>query len=226
MPEFIAKVHDSLIIGFLNRGKSQLFTQGTTIFIKCREGFIECCRLKVDNFFENIDDYILTGSLIRIKQSSNFILFDKVGRILGITKEIFQHIKSKSGQDNLMQFLEHTYIYLLFPQLFSLLDKSKSQMNDVKNEEFIEEHKLIMTIPRNYVQIMNSFNQYKLDMKSQFKAEASNSSQFKRFDSVYSRLSSRQNSRKNDEWNQINDNMAKIQGIFINLFDQHFREQI
>jgi hypothetical protein len=53
------------------------------------KGFISPCSMKINNFFQARDDYLLTASFVRVKESEDFILFDREGKILGLSQRVF-----------------------------------------------------------------------------------------------------------------------------------------
>jgi hypothetical protein len=61
-----------------------LFYQTKVVFLLNKKGYSVAVNLKIDNFFEQIDDYVITASLSKIKESSNLLLFDGRGKIIGI----------------------------------------------------------------------------------------------------------------------------------------------
>lgn len=80
---------------YMEHGKTTRFTLGTIIFIKTKFNYLECIKLKLDNFFHVTDDYVLSASLIKTNYNTNYILFDQSGRIQGITKPLFDFFMPK-----------------------------------------------------------------------------------------------------------------------------------
>jgi hypothetical protein len=62
--------------------------------------------LLLANLFDNVDDYVMTGALMKVRESVDFILFDSAGKILGISKAIYQALIFDEKTDlNLELFL-------------------------------------------------------------------------------------------------------------------------
>lgn len=70
MPEFISRIHNSLLDSFIRSGKSELFHSERYIYFLRMDGFVEMASLRVDNFFEQLDDYVLTAQLNKTKQNA------------------------------------------------------------------------------------------------------------------------------------------------------------
>ena len=81
MPNFIAQMHDVLMNHYMENGKTTRFTLGTITFTKNKYHYIECVKLKLDNYFLQLDDYILTASLIKTNINTDYLIFDLTGRI-------------------------------------------------------------------------------------------------------------------------------------------------
>lgn len=128
MPDFVKEIHDSILANFLAKGSSDRFVKPKMLFLKDCNGFLFPANQKIQNFFEQSDDYVLTAEFNKVREFNDFILFDSSGQILGITKNLFALFnRGKEGSNinsNLnLEKLLNGYIFLLIPNIISLIHK-------------------------------------------------------------------------------------------------------
>lgn len=92
MPLFIKEKHDKILERYLKLGTSDRFTSPQIIFILNKKGFVFPVHIKLENFFEQKDDYVLTASFNKVKENNEFILFNEYGKIVALTEKIFNLI--------------------------------------------------------------------------------------------------------------------------------------
>lgn len=71
----------------------------------------------MDNFFEVEDDYLLVASINRIKPSSEFLIFDSMGKIVGMSEQLHS---TMFPQIDIRNLLDNTFIFLVMPQIFEV----------------------------------------------------------------------------------------------------------
>ncbi|CAD8116943.1 unnamed protein product [Paramecium sonneborni] len=125
MPQYIQQFHDKLLSRYMNKGYSSFFQQQKEVYIKIKNNFIKPVNMNLIHMYEFDSDYIITGVLQKVKQSYDFIIFDRKGKILGISEQIF-HIL---GIDfSIEQLLNRGYIYFWIPNIFELITEEKTQL--------------------------------------------------------------------------------------------------
>lgn len=70
---------------YLHKGESKLFESSKDIFPVYYSGFLFNSTLQLVHTFDDIDDYVLTATIKKNTDSSDFILFDDSGKLLGIS---------------------------------------------------------------------------------------------------------------------------------------------
>jgi hypothetical protein len=85
-----------------------------------------------------VNDYIITGALLRTKLSQNFIIFSPNGRILGISRGIFDVLNddNKSIQVTLKEILDSHFLFLLFENLLNDLNDDREEFLKVETNHF------------------------------------------------------------------------------------------
>lgn len=72
--------------------------------------------------YEDNFDYIITGSLLKIKESMDIIIFDSSGKIMGITETIYYKLTEDNENCSIDFLLYKSYIYFWFSQIYEILD--------------------------------------------------------------------------------------------------------
>lgn len=49
--------------------------------------------------FENLSDFTLLGSILRVKDDNDYLIFDEWGRILGVSLRMFDKLITKGSLD-------------------------------------------------------------------------------------------------------------------------------
>jgi len=49
--------------------------------------------------FENLSDFTLLGSILRVKDDNDYLIFDEWGRILGVSLRMFDKLITKGALD-------------------------------------------------------------------------------------------------------------------------------
>jgi hypothetical protein len=116
MPLFVIKKHDSILEKYLKIGTSDRFTSPRLIFILNKKGFVFPVNIKLENFFEQKDDYVLTASFSKVRESSEFIVFNQKGKILALTENAFGLLcPINNNSIQIKEILSKGYIFFIFP---------------------------------------------------------------------------------------------------------------
>jgi hypothetical protein len=79
----------------LIRGHSILVKKLRPAFLLNQKGFIVPIQLYLDNLFGYFDDFVFMGSILKIKNSLDYLIFDRTGKILGISERLLKHLNSQ-----------------------------------------------------------------------------------------------------------------------------------
>ncbi|CAD8120876.1 unnamed protein product [Paramecium sonneborni] len=122
MPTYIQQIHDKIIQRYMKKGYSLLIEHSKEVYVKMKNNFIKPVNISLLHMFENEADYIVTGALQKVKQSQEFLIFDRQGKILGISEQIFGIL----GQGfTLEQLLNKGYVYFWFQDIFEQIYQEK-----------------------------------------------------------------------------------------------------
>ncbi|CAD8084166.1 unnamed protein product [Paramecium sonneborni] len=125
MPQYIQQIHDKLLQRYMKKGYSSFFEYHKEVYVKMKNNFIKSVNMNLIHMYELDSDYIITGALQKVKQSYDFIIFDRKGKILGISEQIF-HILGTGF--SIEQLLNKGYIYFWIPNVFELISEEKTQL--------------------------------------------------------------------------------------------------
>ena len=64
------KGHEYLIDAFIQKGHSEYFIRKISGYYENKKGFIEKCYVKLGNLFEELDDYVITASILKCNLSN------------------------------------------------------------------------------------------------------------------------------------------------------------
>ncbi|CAK66035.1 unnamed protein product (macronuclear) [Paramecium tetraurelia] len=130
IPQFIADIHEQFLQSYLETAQSPLFNQYQIVFSKFKNEFVQPQQLKLENNFDFYDDYVVTGCLSKVKETSEFVLFDENGKVLSVTQGFYTDIIQPAFQEELTaQTINQAYIFLFFINIFSILDQQKDNIN-------------------------------------------------------------------------------------------------
>ncbi|CAD8106785.1 unnamed protein product [Paramecium sonneborni] len=122
MPPYIQQIHDKIIQRYMKKGYSLLIEHSKEVYVKMKNNFIKAANISLLHMFENDADYIITGALQKVKQSYDFLIFDRRGKILGISEQLFD-ILGKGF--TLEQLLSKGFVYFWFQSIFELINQEK-----------------------------------------------------------------------------------------------------
>ncbi|CAD8057376.1 unnamed protein product [Paramecium primaurelia] len=165
IPQYLLEIHTQLLQSYLETAQSSLFNQYQIVFSKLKNDFVQPQQLKLENNFCFFDDYILTACLSKVKETSEFILFDENGRILSVTQGFYTDIIKQSFQEELSaQTINQAYIFLFFTNIFSILE---SQIDNINQSEFLQvELMTTITIYENLSKIIEFLYENKITTSS------------------------------------------------------------
>jgi hypothetical protein len=84
------------------------------------EGYVFPVLKKLQNFFEVSDDYIISAQINRVRRNNEYLLFDRNGRVLGMSRNLFKVV---AADDSNLQ-LEHLmamHIAILVPNIVDIV---------------------------------------------------------------------------------------------------------
>ncbi|CAD8106603.1 unnamed protein product [Paramecium sonneborni] len=166
MPKFISQDHDRFIQKFINKGNSNLYNKGKQVFCKDYEGFVFPIILSFLHINEKSEDFILTSALQKVQSNQDYILFDLNGKILGISKYVYQMLMNNQSLTNnsttqsmssqVDSSIYECYIQFWIPNIISLIE------NLTLDHEQYQINKIIIevAIQTNFVQYLSFFKQY------------------------------------------------------------------
>ncbi|CAD8162327.1 unnamed protein product [Paramecium octaurelia] len=141
MPSFFAEKHDKLLLNYLQTAKSQFFDDYNQVFGQSKDGMIISYQLKLDNNFSELDDYVLIGCLSQVKKSSDYLLFNEEGFVIGMTENFYSTIIDSKDQsyrilhDNLRQL----NAFFIIPNMTEILNELKNSYG--KDSIYIQQDK-------------------------------------------------------------------------------------
>ncbi|CAD8197069.1 unnamed protein product [Paramecium pentaurelia] len=150
MPQYIQQYHETLLKKYLKKGYSTFFDQSKEVYIKMKTNFIQAVNMNLLHMYEQDSDYIITGALQKVKQMYDFIIFDRKGKILGISEQIFKILGSGFSIE---QLLNKGYIYFWIPNVFEIISEEKGQLlesSDMQSRSMLKQQLLFS---------INNFNQ-------------------------------------------------------------------
>ncbi|CAD8182256.1 unnamed protein product [Paramecium octaurelia] len=117
MPQHFGYQHDGFLQSYIKEAKTDLVFRDSVTFAKGKNGFLIPQYLNIYNNYNIFDDFTLIGSLTKIKESHNYLLFDEFGKCIGITQEMSQLLIPKENQEFFLQNIELFFIYMFLPHI-------------------------------------------------------------------------------------------------------------
>ncbi|CAD8120805.1 unnamed protein product [Paramecium sonneborni] len=165
MPQFISQDHDIFVQKFINKGNSNLYNKGKQVFCKDQEGFIFPIILSFLHINEKSEDFVLTSALQKVQSNQDYILFDWNGKILGISKYVYQLLINNHSNTNYSTTqsmfsqvdlsIYECYIQFWIPNIISLIQKQTLD-HEQFNKVMIE-----ISLQTNFLQYLQFFKQYR-----------------------------------------------------------------
>ncbi|CAD8092159.1 unnamed protein product [Paramecium primaurelia] len=156
LPKTMMKGHEYLIDAFIQKGHSEYFIRKISGYYENKKGFIEKCYVKLGNLFEELDDYVITASILKCNISNQLILVDAEGKIIGISEELYKTISSKVPNITIDFFKEFCHLFLVFPSFLTILNQNLNKINEL-DHQFIEDEEHLFYIPSNLVELNSLF---------------------------------------------------------------------
>ncbi|EAR88016.2 transmembrane protein, putative (macronuclear) [Tetrahymena thermophila SB210] len=129
MPHFIEKNHDNMIKQFMSRGTSQYIKSFLYSFCVNSKGYVMPVKVYTDFSFLSLDDFYIRGIILKANKGSQYIVFDRSGKIVGITEKLAQRLFIDSDIMKILppaeQVIKYLNAFLLFPQIITKLQKKK-----------------------------------------------------------------------------------------------------
>ncbi|CAD8106340.1 unnamed protein product [Paramecium primaurelia] len=132
MPSYFGYLHDGFLQQYIKEAKTDLVFRDVITFAKGKNGFIIPQYLNIYNNYNIFDDFTLIGSMTKIKESHNYLLFDEFGKCIGITQEMSKLLIPKENQEFFLQNIELFYIYMFLPHIHMYVN---DMLQNNKNKE-------------------------------------------------------------------------------------------
>ncbi|KAL4476305.1 hypothetical protein ABPG74_010038 [Tetrahymena malaccensis] len=195
MPHFIEKNHDNMIKQFVTRGTSQYIKSFLYSFCVNSKGYVMPVKVYTDFSFLSLDDFYIQGTILKVNKGSQYIVFDRSGKIVGITEKLAQKIFIDSDiMKNLPpaeQAIKYLNALLLFPQIVSKLQKKKKFIL----QNFEQQHTdIVLQSDKGYFY----FDSQLIDLYQQF------SSYLEKKSSMIQNKNQNRNLEKSNKINEIN----------------------
>ncbi|KAL4453116.1 hypothetical protein ABPG74_015347 [Tetrahymena malaccensis] len=138
MPQFIGKVHNQLIKSYI-KGLTVRSQNGDSVvqtFIRMKDGYIHPIKVHFNfSFLTSTEDFRMHGILLKKVDDQSFIIFNRSGKIFGITENIaqifFQQFRHFPKGETAIQNLN---ALLLFPKIIQrILKHRQAILEDIKN---------------------------------------------------------------------------------------------
>ncbi|CAD8137834.1 unnamed protein product [Paramecium pentaurelia] len=208
LPKSIMPAHELLIDQYMQRGYSQFFVKKISGYYENAKGFIQKSYIKLGNLFEELDDYVITASMLKCNLSNQTILFDIEGKIIGISEKLYDITKKINPQIQIDFFKEFCRIFLIYPSILTTL-KQMEQQNKQKLDEFILDNEdTLLYIPFNLIELNSLYikEQYdKFGQKVDFGLESENLSSWRSWKSLTKSLYSQENNQDKNHLYKITD---------------------
>ncbi|KAL4497192.1 hypothetical protein ABPG72_019512 [Tetrahymena utriculariae] len=138
MPSFVGKVHNQLIKSYI-KGLTVRSQNGDSVvqtFIRMKDGYIHPIKVHFNfSFLTSMEDFRMHGILLKKVEDQSFIIFNRSGKIFGITENIaqifFQQFRHFPKGEAVIQNLN---ALLLFPKIIKrILKHRQTILEDIKN---------------------------------------------------------------------------------------------
>ena len=86
-----------------------------------QKGFLDPVRLFLQYSFGHFDDFVIIASLLKREKQSDVIVFDEVGKILGISEGIYSFIFQGEQGMTPTSLIQSGYIFLIFQSVLQSL---------------------------------------------------------------------------------------------------------
>ncbi|CAD8115189.1 unnamed protein product [Paramecium sonneborni] len=156
LPKTMMKGHEYLIDAFIQKGHSEYFIRKISGYYENKKGFIEKCYVKLGNLFEELDDYVITASILKCNISNQLIMVDAEGKIIGISEGLFKTISTKVPNITIEFFKEFCHFFLIFPSFLTILNQNLNQISEL-DHQFIDDEEHLFYIPSNLVELNSLF---------------------------------------------------------------------
>ncbi|CAD8203797.1 unnamed protein product [Paramecium octaurelia] len=156
LPKTMMKGHEYLIDSFIQKGHSEYFIRKISGYYENKKGFVEKCYVKLGNLFEELDDYVITASILKCNISNQIIMVDAEGKIIGISEELYKTISAKVPGLNIEFFKEFCHFFLIFPSFLSILNQNLNKISEL-DHQFIEDEEHLFYIPSNLIELNSLF---------------------------------------------------------------------
>ncbi|KAL4468182.1 hypothetical protein ABPG72_017163 [Tetrahymena utriculariae] len=245
MPQFLQKIHNSLMQNYIRRSYSPLINQNHFSYALNSEGLIFPISISLENIFEYKDDFCLYGSILKLENAKELFVINIKGQILGLTQLLYedvfktaeqsQNFKSKKVHLDVFDITQKLSIYMILPELLDVILKHQQQQSEEEGldrfdldstlETIAQNQQGVIKIPESIFELQKQFkaNQYFISEKSKGLSQTSlQTSIFQHQDSIEI-IEQYQNFYKENlvEWSK--QNLASETKIKYNLIKQSLK---
>ncbi|KAL4476304.1 hypothetical protein ABPG74_010037 [Tetrahymena malaccensis] len=174
MPSFFSRSHDKILKQFVKRGESQYIKSSKFVFARDQRGFVFPVKLYLDFSFTVQNDFQVNGTLLKVNQANDYILFHRSGKIVGLTSKIASLLMSQTTQGGSKlpsgDFIsQNLHAHLLLPKICKRIFKQKDQiLQNLRSDGdiLIQDKKGQIIISSNPLMQMKRLQTYSLKMNS------------------------------------------------------------
>ncbi|CAK87816.1 unnamed protein product (macronuclear) [Paramecium tetraurelia] len=99
MPPYLTASHNYFITRFIHRGYTYYYDKPINSYACDAQGFVFPVNINLSFNFQNLTDFTLLGSILKIKDDDEYLIFDEWGRILGVSMHTFDKLILKGALD-------------------------------------------------------------------------------------------------------------------------------
>ncbi|CAD8123973.1 unnamed protein product [Paramecium sonneborni] len=129
MPQHFGDQHDGFLQSYIKEAKTDLVFKDVRTFAKSKNGFIIPQYINIYNNYYIFDDFTVIGSLTKIKEFRNYLLFDEFGKCIGITQEMSKFLIPQDNLEFFIQNIDLFYIYMFVPHIHMYINDMLQNKN-------------------------------------------------------------------------------------------------
>ncbi|CAD8195012.1 unnamed protein product [Paramecium octaurelia] len=132
MPPYLTASHNYFIQRFIHRGYTYYYDKPISSFACDALGFVFPINVNLSFNFQNMNDFTLLGSILKIKDEDEYLIFDEWGRILGVSMRTFDKLILKGALDE--------FGMVQYKSIHQKLDKLGNLKNNLMNKIAKDDH--------------------------------------------------------------------------------------
>lgn len=126
MPSIFKKNHPLFISNYINKTRSSKTQEKPKIetYASDKKGFIFPIKLYLGHCFDYLNDFVFQSAVIKLRSSSQMLLFDTKGDIHGISQSFYEFFEKELGGLPVHEF-KFLNIFCLVPNISEIIEKNK-----------------------------------------------------------------------------------------------------